>query len=167
MCVTSLVGFGKTKCPFSNCRLKISLQKFLSFPKRNWPTLSTTSRVWGRGLQPLGFWQKCKKIDTQAQNPKKGTLLVFNSTKNGSWKKFLHWKLLDIICSSGLKQIHQTKTFTCEFEKFSVVIFPIFEHFPIFNTTNEIMKQIICLNCRSSPLLSIKITYNWPPEVFF
>ena len=58
-----------------------------------------------------------------------GTLLVCNSTKNGSWKKFLHWKLLDNICSSGLKQNHQTKTFTCEFEKFSVAIFPIFEHF--------------------------------------
>ena len=58
-----------------------------------------------------------------------GTLFICISTKNWSWEKFLHWKLPDYICSSGLKKIYQTKSHTCDLKKFSVRIFPIFEHF--------------------------------------
>ena len=52
-----------------------------------------------------------------------GTLLICISTKNGSEKKFLHQKLLDNICSSGLKKNYQTKGYTCEFENFWVQFF--------------------------------------------
>ena len=56
-----------------------------------------------------------------------GPLFLFCiSIGNISWKKFLHWKLLDNICSSELEQNHQTKTYTCEFENFSDKFAPIF-----------------------------------------
>ena len=58
-----------------------------------------------------------------------GTLLICISMKNESWKKFLHWKSLGYICSSGLKQNHQSKSFTCDFKNFSNRFFPFFEHF--------------------------------------
>ena len=58
-----------------------------------------------------------------------GTLFFCISTKNGIWKKFSHWKLLEYICSSGLKTISPTNSYTCEFEKFSVRFFPFFEYF--------------------------------------
>ena len=58
-----------------------------------------------------------------------GTLLFCISIGNISWKKFLHWKLLDNICSSELKQNHRTKSYTCEFEKFSCSTFPLFSYF--------------------------------------
>ena len=54
------------------------------------------------------------------------------SIGNVNWKKFLRWKLLDNICSSGLKQNHQTKIYTCEFENFSDKFIPIFGRIETF-----------------------------------
>ena len=54
------------------------------------------------------------------------------SIENVNWKKFLRWKLLDNICSSEVKQNHQTKIYTCEFENFSDKFFPIFGRIETF-----------------------------------
>ena len=66
-----------------------------------------------------------------------GILLICISMNKTSWKKFLHWKLLDNICSSGLKANHQTKSYIslCVSEIFSCSTFPFFCY---FWTTNEI-----------------------------
>ena len=60
-----------------------------------------------------------------------GTLFVCISTRNWSWKKFLHKKLLEMIWSSELKTIFQTRSLACEFKKFLVRFFPIFD---LYNT---------------------------------
>ena len=62
-----------------------------------------------------------------------GAVFLFcTSIGNVNWKKFLRWKLLGNICSSELKQNHQTKTYTCEFENFSDKFFPIFGRIETF-----------------------------------
>ena len=58
-----------------------------------------------------------------------GSLFIRNLMRNWSWQKFLHWKLLENISISGLEKNWQTKSHTCDLKKFSVRIFPIFEHF--------------------------------------
>ena len=55
------------------------------------------------------------------------------STKNRSWKKFLHNKVLEYICSSDVKTFCRTKVHVLDFENFSVTFFPFFESFDTFS----------------------------------
>ena len=93
---------------------------------------------------------------------------VWLSINETSWKRFLHWKLLDNICSSGLKQNHQTKSSACEFEKFFSSTFPLFSH---FWTTNENFLEKMFSDLSSSATKSVKClkrtSFRWFEHLFW
>ena len=98
----------------------------------------------------------------------KGTLLICISMNKTNSKKFLHWKLLDNICSSELKQNHRAKSSACEFENFSSSTFPLFSY---FWTTNEIFWEKMLSDLSSSAKKSVKYlkrtSCRWLEEFFW
>ena len=104
-----------------------------------------------------------------------GTLLICNSKKNRSWKKFLHWKLLDNICSSGLKQNHQTNSYIWVWKFFK----QIWSHFLTIlkyasltcqlRISGHISTSFKVKNMRffSEHLQHMEIEKMWPPRNFY